>query len=63
MGKQVSVSGTFVVGWDTDQLRHDWDEPDMSDDEVLAECISSVQSEWEFYASTPDTIHVEGSLA
>lgn len=58
---QVVVTGTFEIVWETDECRALWD-VGLSDEDILLECVKSVDDNWQEYAVTADMIHVEGHL-
>lgn len=61
MGKQIVVTGVFTVAWDADVFRERY-EDDISDEDILRECKHSVEGQWEFYATQPDTVDVFAEL-
>lgn len=61
MGKRIVATGSFCVMWDVADLREAWGE-DITDEELLADCLMSLEQDWDQYATTPDSIHIEGEL-
>jgi hypothetical protein len=62
VGSQIVVTGVVEVVWDADDLRQEWDMPDATDEDLLAECTQSVANEWPMYASGPDNLDVSGEI-
>lgn len=62
MGKTALITGSFSVAWDIDDVRKEWDCPELSDSEVVEELRHTVEQNWDSYATTPDTIHIEVDL-
>lgn len=60
---QAVVTVTFEVTWDIDECRTEWEEPNMTDEEVLAECLQSANDDWRAYSLVADVVNVEGTLA
>ncbi len=58
----VVVTGTFTVTWPLEKFREEWHEPGMTDEDILAECLLSVQQDWDTYATTPDTVDIQGEI-
>jgi hypothetical protein len=58
----IVVSTTFTTEWDTDDFRQQWNEPDLTDEEILAECIASVETDYQEHALDPATINVQGEI-
>lgn len=56
------VSVSFDVEYDTDRARDDWNEPGLTDEEVLAEFLDSIYDDWDFWSARPDAISVQGEL-
>lgn len=63
MGRTIIVTGTITVAWDADELRKQWEEPDLTDEELLEQCKFSVEQDWDQYATTPDTLDIFAELA
>jgi len=61
MGKVV-VTGVFIVELDVDEARLDWGDPGLTDDQILAEAVSAVEEEWDFFACHADVTSVDGYL-
>lgn len=59
---KVVVTGSFTVEWDVEEFIKDWADDDLSAEEVLEECIHSVENDWDHYATQPDTIVVDGYI-
>lgn len=63
MGKKLNVVATFQVVWDADEVRELWNEPLMSDEELLIECEKSLEDDWDQYALNPEVIHLESFIS
>lgn len=64
MGRRIVVNGSFTIEWDVAELREDWGEgeADMTEEELLAECLLSVERDWDSYATTANTVNIDGDL-
>jgi hypothetical protein len=58
---KVVVTGSFSVEWDVDEYRSEFGQQ-LTDEEILEECGTSVLEEWDFYATNPDSIMVDAEL-
>ncbi len=58
----VVVTGTFTITWPLEKFREEWGDTDATDEDILNECIFSVQENWETYATTPDTVSIQGEI-
>lgn len=59
---QIVVNCGFTISWDADECRRLWNEPDLSDEEILQDCLLSVEQDWNQYATEPESISVDGTI-
>lgn len=61
MGRKVVVTGVFSAVWDVDEFRSDYDEPELTDEEILAECVESVRDNPSQFLD--GSLHVQGDIS
>lgn len=58
---KVIVTGVFTAEWDCDEYRADFEEPDLTNEDILEECVQSFKDNPSLYLD--GSLHVQGGIS